>query len=614
MENQKKSRFQPLRWLKRMLFTQKKELSFAEEEALQSPLRMIFKKFFSNKLSRFGFIMFVLIFLLVMIGPYFLPIDLSYQDNTQANVPPGANMMRVPDELKRKIRKIIPGITYAIGIDTDGKLYIWGHTAVTEEINLRNIPEEVTKAKLVDGAAGYDHVVVVDENGKLYTWGSRRLGQDKYPDAVAQAMKDGVNLGFQQISAGNQFTVALDQNNKIYTWGNANINDIKTKKAFADTTFQEISTNINNFIALTTEGAVAYIGRQSNAYSAIPSSLDQGVTHVASTAFTNAAVKADGSIVVWGNASKGENIVPQFTGKVTKLIGGRYHYTLLTDEGKVVSWGDNFYHQSKVPVSVQNKKIVDIFVGHYQNYAIDEQGNVHTWGLNNHILGTDHFGREILTRIINGGQVTMTVGAISVIISLIIGVSLGGIAGYFGGKVDMFVMRLSEVIGGLPFLPFALILSAIIGTSISVENRMYLIMVVLGVLSWPSLCRLVRAQILAQREMEFVTAAKAMGVKELAIVFKHIVPNVISVILVSATLSFASSMLTESTLSYLGFGISPPTPTWGNMLQGANNSIVIQMYWWRWVFPALILSICTICINLIGDGLRDAIDPKSNER
>ena len=114
--------------------------------------------------------------------------------------------------------------------------------------------------------------------------------------------------------------------------------------------------------------------------------------------------------------------------------------------------------------------------------------------------------------------------------------------------------------------------------------------------------------------MEYVTAAQALGVREYSIVFRHIIPNVISVILVTATLDFATSMLTESTLSYLGFGIPPPTPTWGNMLTGANNSLIIQQYWWRWVFAAVIFSICTICINLIGDGLRDAIDPKSNKR
>ena len=148
----------------------------------------------------------------------------------------------------------------------------------------------------------------------------------------------------------------------------------------------------------------------------------------------------------------------------------------------------------------------------------------------------------------------------------------------------------------------------------SLTQRMYLIMVVLGLLSWPSLARLVRAQILAVREQEYVMAAKAMGVKEMTIVFKHILPNILSVILVNVTLSFATCMLTESSLSYLGFGIIPPTPTWGNMLTGCNNSVVIQQYWWRWVFPALIFGICTIAINLIGDGLRDAVDPKSGER
>ena len=164
-----------------------------------------------------------------------------------------------------------------------------------------------------------------------------------------------------------------------------------------------------------------------------------------------------------------------------------------------------------------------------------------------------------------------------------------------------------------PFIPFAMILSAIIGTRISVEQRMYLIMVVLGILSWPGTCRLIRAQILSQREQEYVTAAQAMGVREGTIVFKHILPNVLSLILVSATLDFATCMLTESTLSYLGFGIAPPTPTWGNMLDGANNSLVIQNYWWQWVFPAIFLSIATISINIIGDTLRDVLDPKSSQ-
>lgn len=191
---------------------------------------------------------------------------------------------------------------------------------------------------------------------------------------------------------------------------------------------------------------------------------------------------------------------------------------------------------------------------------------------------------------------------------------LGGLSGYFGGKVDMLLSRVAEVVGGLPFLPFALILTAIIPRDIDIVHRTYIIMVVLGVLSWVGIFRLVRAQIFSQREQEYVTAAKALGVTEGTILRKHIIPNVMSVLMVNITLSFATCMLTESSLSYLGFGIAPPTPTWGNMLNGCNDSIVIQQYWWRWVFPAAVFGLCTICINLMGDGLRDAMDPKSNGR
>ena len=142
---------------------------------------------------------------------------------------------------------------------------------------------------------------------------------------------------------------------------------------------------------------------------------------------------------------------------------------------------------------------------------------------------------------------------------------------------------------------------------------MYIIMVVLGVLSWTGTFRLVRAQIFSQREQEYVTAAKSLGVTEGSILAKHIIPNVMSVLLVSVTLNFATCMLTESSLSYLGFGVQQPQPTWGNMLYGANNSIVIQNYWWQWVFPAIFLGICTISINIIGDALRDVLDPKSSQ-
>ena len=151
-------------------------------------------------------------------------------------------------------------------------------------------------------------------------------------------------------------------------------------------------------------------------------------------------------------------------------------------------------------------------------------------------------------------------------------------------------MRLTEIVSSIPFLPFCIILSSILGNSIDETQRIVLIMFILGLLSWPGIARLVRGSVLAEREQEFVTAAKSLGVKEFGIIFRHIVPNIITVIIVNATLDFATCMLTESSLSFIGFGVAEPNATWGNMLNG------------------------TISINCIGDGLRDAIDPKSKER
>ena len=590
----------------RLFGNRNKTVDIMVEEQIQSPGKMMLDNFLHNPLGMTGLIVFLCILLFVVVGPYVLPIDLGDTDNTQQNVPPISSMLSVPRELDGQISAISPGPTFGVGAGKDGKVYIWGYTKITDTIDLSDIPDKVKDANIVDIAAGYDHVVALDDNNKLYVWGNKRLGQDRIPVGVTTSTSKII-----QLEAGYQFSGVLLENGEAYFWGNANMCDVDVKPEYQGH-IKKIAISTYNFCLLLDDGSVVYGGIQKdNAFTRIPAELSSGVVDIAATGETMAGVTENGKIYVWGNGIHGEELVPESESRPVELYGGRYHYTALMEDGDVFSWGDNSHQQATVPESVNGAAIDTVYAGFYQNYAVDVNGKVHTWGLKGHAMGTDNMGRDIMTRIVNGGKVTMTVGAVSVIIALIIGVVMGGIAGYFGGKADMLIMRISEIVGGLPFLPFALLLSAIIGSRISVELRMYLIMIVLGVLSWTGICRLIRAQILAEREKEFVLAAQAMGVREGSIIFRHILPNVLSILLVEATLSFATCMLTESSLSYLGFGISPPTPTWGNMLTGANNSIVIQQYWWRWVFPAAIFGICTICINLIGDAIRDAVDPKS---
>jgi peptide/nickel transport system permease protein len=208
----------------------------------------------------------------------------------------------------------------------------------------------------------------------------------------------------------------------------------------------------------------------------------------------------------------------------------------------------------------------------------------------------------------------MLIGTVVVLVAGTVGIVLGSLAGYFGGAVDMFIMRFGEAIGSLPFLPIALIIMWRFGHLFGPIGGMVFLMFVLGLLTWPGLMRLVRGQFLQARESEYVTAARTLGVGQMKIIFKHIFPNIASIVIVWLTLTLAGSMLIETGLSFIGFGVSEPTPTWGNMLSGANNSLVLREQWWRWVFPAVALVTTALSINLIGDGLREATDPRARGR
>lgn len=231
-----------------------------------------------------------------------------------------------------------------------------------------------------------------------------------------------------------------------------------------------------------------------------------------------------------------------------------------------------------------------------------------------HLLGTDKMGRDYLTRMLYGGRVSLQVGLFAVIISVILGSLIGGISGYYGGILDNVLMRFTEIVMSFPFLPLAITVSAVVGIRLPPEYKMYITMAVIGFLSWPGLARIVRGQILSLREQEFMQAATALGISDRRKIIRHLLPNTVGVIIVYATLGMAGAILTESALSFLGLGVAPPTSTWGNLVQVARNSFVLQNRPWLWIPPGLCIFLAVISINLIGDGLRDAIDPKSKNK
>lgn len=227
-----------------------------------------------------------------------------------------------------------------------------------------------------------------------------------------------------------------------------------------------------------------------------------------------------------------------------------------------------------------------------------------------HPMGTDPLGRDLLTRILYGGRISLSVGIMVVAITLGIGVTLGAIAGYAGGVIDNLLMRFTDATLSLPSLLVLILLSAIlreVDIPLLKRNSVLTIAVVIGLLGWTTFARLVRATFLTLREMDFVTAARALGASPVRIVLKHILPNAIGPIIVESTLELGYAIIEESGLSFLGFGIQPPTPSWGNLLSNAQENFI--RYPWLAIFPGLMIFLAIISVNYIGDGLRDAFDP-----
>ncbi|MFI8712094.1 oligopeptide ABC transporter permease [Brevibacillus brevis] len=257
---------------------------------------------------------------------------------------------------------------------------------------------------------------------------------------------------------------------------------------------------------------------------------------------------------------------------------------------------------------------VGCFIGpFFSPYA---SGKINTAMINkppsfSHWLGTDSLGRDILTRLMQAGQISLTVGIASMVLSVSIGALLGALAGFYRGWVDQVIMRVADVLMTIPGLPLLFIMGAVLSEwKIPTDYRIYIVMVMLSLIGWPGLARMVRSQMLILRESEFMQAAEVLGLRDRRKLFFHLLPNLTPLLIVVATLNVGGAILSESVLSYFGLGVVPPTPTWGNMMDAANTLIDFQKRLWLWVPPGIAIFATVISINLLGDGLRDALDPK----
>ena len=582
-----------------------------KEEAITSPSKQIVRRFFSNKLGIIGLIGFLAIVGIVFIGSALMDFDPFYQQGVMKNIGTGSGYMNVPSKLKEEgIRKISVGTTYSIGVSNENNFYVWGFS---KEI-VDNIPQEALDAqgKIKDVAAGDAHVIIATEDNNIIGWGDNTHNQAAYPDNIKDLLD---SEGIAQVEAGDLYSLVLTEAGTLRAWGATLPNGLNRIPQSMDGQIAEIEPGAVNVLVRKKDGTVAVVGqRGSELDTSIPPELTDGsvnVVEIGRMRYSAIAVDDQGNNHIWGAVNDGINKIPEMEGKVIKAVSGREHISVLTDAGRVYSWGVDNYGSLEAP---EDDGYVDLFMGYFNNYAIKEDGSIETWGLDGFIMGSDEQGRDVFQRLVNGGKMTLIIALVAVSIQVIIGLIVGVVAGYYGGRVDNFLMRFAEIVSSFPFYPLIITLSVFLPVNASQYQRLGLIMVILGLIGWTGIARLVRGEILSERQKDYITAAKALGLKESKIMMSHMVPNIVSIIIVQATLGYASNLLTEAGLSFLGFGVKTPYPSWGNMLSRASEVAVIEEYWWRWIFPGLAVFLTALTVNLVGDAIRDAVDPKSLER
>ncbi|MDR0294165.1 MAG: peptide ABC transporter permease, partial [Oscillospiraceae bacterium] len=445
----------------------KKDKDLFREELVQSPGRTAALNFLKKKLSIVGIAVFLSIFALCFGLSFIMPIDLNYSDSERQNLPPSYNYLSLPKALTDNAKAVDFGSTFGAGIDRDGKFYMWGTMSDTVAKVKTDLPADMKPLKLV--ACGLDHIVAVAEDNTIYTWGNNRLN-------ITTVNPGAVGKNIVAIQAGYQSTLVLDDTGRLYFWGNASMFSYKPDPADQGH-FTAFTLNIATAIALKDDKTVVCLSATDSHFHRIPDRVQGRAVGLASTDKTAAALLDDGTVVTWGSFAAPAYTVPdEIQGRVVDIDGGKTHYTVLLDDGSVYSWGEDMFSQASYP-RVSN--IARINTAYYQNAAIDPGGKVTVWGQKGYLMGTDAIGRDVLTRLVYGGRVTLTVGFISVLISAVIGIVIGGLSGYFGGKVDMFLMRFAEVVSSIPQLPLMMILSAVLVSAISETMRVIMIMFIL---------------------------------------------------------------------------------------------------------------------------------------
>ena len=596
------------------------KLDDAARVKVLSPSRLVAKRFFRNKLAMVGLVILITLFVFCFLGPLFYPygqtqkftstgyLDLDY---AVSGVPSTYDKYVLNEEEMKDVKNYVDSFIIEINkadssvTEMDFKrgndkyrlirlgedLYSVSKTAgyvgkidtLTESITEGTF-DEATAARLMEARNNKETEFTIGDINYTLVYGSKNEGTKIYADFAHETVTEGLlasKLVFDKHSPdaeiSDEFKIAalralygdlkFTADGKEYTIENNEGEDL-------------IKDSAGNVIFGISRYSITGVDGQDTF------TIDFKKTFVSVIEAMEAAGERE---------SKFTYLVPQIDPETLKYVYDENGVLQLQEEELTVV-----------------RKTVASEVRYYAKYnQLKERYSIHDAPSSRHILGTDGDGYDVLSRIMYGGRISLIVGFVVVILETILGVIMGGIAGFFGGWVDTLIMRLVDIFYCIPTMPIMIIIASVFDQmKMPPYERLMWMMVVLGILGWSGIARLVRGQILSLREQEFMTAAEATGLKTSRRIFKHLVPNVMPQLIVSMTMGLGGVILLESTLSYLGLGVKHPYATWGNIINSVSDINAMQDYVYIWLPVGILICLAVIAFNFVGDGLRDAFDPK----
>ncbi len=535
-------------------------------------------------------------------GSFLFPLDLFDTEPALQNLKPAYQYLQYPAELQEEgILDIASGVSFSIGVTKKGNVYVWG----SDEHGIKDIPEKVLSNEVVAVAAGDRHALALLSNNEIIGWGNNQFSQASIDTNILDQLKD---ERIKDIFASDLYSGCVTEAGNAYVWGNTKALQLNSIPNTLQGKVEKVVATSSNLFVITNEHTLETLGAQKEGIM----SLQDGVLVKDVVATTHHILVLDitNRLHVYGEKGDALMNIPVISNEVVQIESGRRNFYVLDSSGKVYAWGSDKLHA----LDIKDVTYERIFADNFQMYGEMKDKRITAWGHRGFLLGSDEQGRDIMTRIIHGGFLTLRYSILAIIISACLSIMIGMVSAYYGKWVDHFLTRVGEMVTCIPILPIVISLASIFKDAWSMHEKLLYLMILLGCMSWPYLARLIRSQILVEKEKEYVLYAQTLGASKYYVIFKELLPSVYPIILIECVQMYTSIIFIETSLSFLGFGVQAPYPSWGNMIESAQGSYTILQYWWRWFFPTACIFMTAYGLHLIKEALYDRVNARIVQR